>query len=136
MKKINVLIVEDEALSRELIKEALKLSKVNCTIKIDEAESAEDALKKCIRKKYDLIFCDLVLPGMSGLDLIEALYQVEPDQCFIVVSAYVDHQKFRRIYKYNLLKILKKPVKVLEIINAFKLGCKEIFKKCGKPLKK
>lgn len=66
IKKIKVLIVEDEQDIRELM--SFHLSKQN--IEIDTAENGRVAYDKLMKNKYDLLIMDWMIPGMSGLNLI------------------------------------------------------------------
>ena len=66
IKKIKVLIVEDEQDIRELM--SFHLSKQN--IEVDTAEDGKAAYDKLLKNKYDLIIMDWMIPEVSGLDLI------------------------------------------------------------------
>ena len=67
----HLLIVDDEADSRTAVRSMLRAQDAQ----IDEAGSAEEALRLTARTRYDCIVLDLGLPGMSGLELLDALAQ-------------------------------------------------------------
>ncbi len=68
-KRWRLLVVDDDAESRKVVRLALKAYNV----RIDEADSAEDALPRLAAADYDCIVLDLGLPGLSGLELLERL---------------------------------------------------------------
>ena len=65
--KPHILVVDDEADLRRLIVEHLTLEGFD----VESASSAEDAAEKMTRTAYDVVVTDLVLPGKSGVDLLE-----------------------------------------------------------------
>ena len=65
-----VLIVDDEPINRTIASEALAEQS-----KVLTAESAEQALQICHETPPDIILLDVIMPGMSGLELCEKLKQ-------------------------------------------------------------
>jgi DNA-binding NtrC family response regulator len=82
--KPTILIVEDEARMRHL----LELSLGEEGYATLAAESAEAGLKLAAGEPVDLMLTDLKLPGMSGLQLLEAVRRVRGDLPVIVMTAY------------------------------------------------
>jgi DNA-binding response OmpR family regulator len=80
-----VLVVEDDA----RIRVALRLALEEEGHQVEEAESGEDALDVTHRVTPDVVLVDIVLPGMSGLDLCRALRKTS-DVPIIVVTARAD----------------------------------------------
>lgn len=88
-----ILLVEDDTLVRELAVESLK----QLGYLVLETSNAEDALK--IAKDYDgeihLLFTDVILPGMNGKSLADALMIIRPDTPVLFTSGYtgdlIDH---------------------------------------------
>ncbi len=66
LEDINVLIVDDQADIRQGLKRLI--SALNCDI--DTANSAESALDILTDKNYDMVFLDIKMGGMSGIDLL------------------------------------------------------------------
>ncbi|RED23416.1 LytTR family two component transcriptional regulator [Flavobacterium cutihirudinis] len=104
MKKIKVIIVDDERLSREEIKQALQ--EYEDFIVIGEAENADDAKDLIEAKLPDLIFVDIEMPEKSGFDLLESLNYV-PEVLF--VTAY--NQYAVQAFEVNALDYLMKPIR-------------------------
>ncbi len=79
-----LLIVEDEdtlceSLQRVFIKEGYE---------VDIADSAESAFKLLDAQAYDLIITDIILPGISGIELLSKYRKTNPAQKVIVITAY------------------------------------------------
>ncbi len=79
-----LLIVEDEdtlcaSLQRVLQKEGYA---------VEIAGSAEDALVMLERQRYDLILCDIILPGISGIELLQRYRERDPGQKVVIMTAY------------------------------------------------
>jgi two-component system NtrC family sensor kinase len=66
---VRVLVVEDEEPMAELLEELLRTAGHSSRVVL----SAEDALARLERETFDAVICDLVLPGMSGVTLLETL---------------------------------------------------------------
>lgn len=83
--RINILIVEDEFLIANLIKETLENVGYFCKCLYD-GESAADEIEHC---SYDLILLDVMLPKVSGFELISYIRQYEIPVIFITAKAEV-----------------------------------------------
>ena len=69
-----ILVVDDEKLIRESLVECLVAEGM---VAIDAA-SGEEAVEFAGRKDFDLVLCDLQLPGISGIDTLEKLLRLDP----------------------------------------------------------
>ena len=85
MQKINTLIVDDESLARERIRELLITDPD--IILSGEAENGPDALDAIIKLKPDLIFLDIQMPGLNGFEVISKLSILHMPE-IIFVTAY------------------------------------------------
>ena len=69
-KAISVLVADDYAMTREMIRSILKqLGFLNVT----SVEDGKKALERLAAEKFDLIICDWNMPGMSGIELLRAV---------------------------------------------------------------
>ena len=69
-EKCRVLVIEGDAAARKLFKKVLKTVP---ELKVDEAQNGEEALVLIEKTTYDIILCELVMPGMDGLELCRYL---------------------------------------------------------------
>jgi two-component system LytT family response regulator len=98
----NVLLVDDESLARKRLRSFLEQRPELITI--EEAASGREALEKLRAKKYDLVFLDVEMPGMSGFEL---LAQWESRVPVIFQTAYADFAL--RAFEANACDYLLKP---------------------------
>jgi DNA-binding response OmpR family regulator len=80
---MNILVVEDEAKVASFLKKGLQQS----DYEVDLAADGEEAYEKIQANTYDLILLDLMLPKMSGFDLIPKIRQSKPAVPIIAVTA-------------------------------------------------
>lgn len=83
-QSFQILIVEDEPLFAEGIEQILKLE----GYQVSTVNSCEEALSKIKWKAYDLILSDLMLPGLSGMDLLKKCREEQNEQAFVMMTAY------------------------------------------------
>lgn len=121
MKKIKVIIIDDERLAREELKRAL--SAYDDFVLVGEAENADSAKDLIEIQKPDLIFLDIQMPEKSGFDLLESLDNV-PEVLF--VTAY--NQYAVQAFEVQALDYLMKPIReerfskaIEKVRNAIKL---------------
>jgi len=84
MSEKTILVVDDEINVCKSIRLAVQPD-VN---DVDTALSGEEALQMCRKKNYDLIITDLMMPGISGMDLLEAVKINHPETAVIMVTGY------------------------------------------------
>ena len=79
-----ILIVDDERFIRNTIKDILEHEKYI----VDVAENATQAFEKTKTKHYDLVITDIVMPGISGIVLLEKLKDEGFDSPIMIMSAH------------------------------------------------
>lgn len=87
-KVINILIVDDHKMLRQGFKNMLGFLKQTFSLKIQEAESGEEAIRKINRLEFDLVFMDYQMPGISGIETIRRVLRFKPLMKFLVLSTY------------------------------------------------
>lgn len=111
MQKITCLIVEDEPLAAEVLEDYIK--QVPFLVLTGISEDAIFALEILQREKIDLIFLDIHLPKLKGLDFIKTL-KLPP--YIIITSAYQDYAL--QGYELNVVDYLLKPIEFNRFIAA------------------
>lgn len=77
-----LLIVEDE----ETLSESLKRVFMREGYDVETADSAENALNLLRERYFDLIIADIILPGLTGIDLLRKSREYNPDQIVIIIT--------------------------------------------------
>lgn len=79
-----ILIIDDEQSIRSTLREILEYE----NYAIDEAKDGEEGLKKLIAEPYDIALCDVKMPKMDGIELLERVQMAGIDTQFIMISAH------------------------------------------------
>ena len=129
VKKKKVLLVEDETVVRESVRDWL----VEDGYDVDVAEDGEEALEKIKEEEFGVIVLDLKLPGIDGLQVFEEAKELKPETKGVIITAYPSKETLEKAKSLGLLDYLPKPFKAedLEKIIGGALGELE-EKKIGK----
>jgi DNA-binding NtrC family response regulator len=79
-----ILIVDDEPSIRHIVKQVL----LDESYRAEAAGTAMEALEKLRDAPFDLAIVDLLLPGVNGLELAEAIRMLDPGTPVILITAY------------------------------------------------
>ena len=123
-----VLLVDDEA---EFV-EALSIRLENRGLFVDTAANGAEALDKVGNGKFDAIVLDLAMPGMNGIETLEALKELAPNLQIILLTGHGNLESGIKAMKLGALDFLEKPVGIdvlLEKIQQAKANTDEIEEK-------
>ena len=103
----HVLVVDDEDMVRGVLKAILARS----GFVVHEASSPESALRQLFEdpQSFDLMICDLAMPGMTGVELSEQVRQLLPELPIIVSSGYFSEADRATLEKLGITRLLQKP---------------------------
>jgi DNA-binding NtrC family response regulator len=101
-----VLVVDDERFIRNTIKDILEHEKYI----VDVAEDATQAFEKTKNKHYDLILTDIVMPGVSGIVLLEKLKEDGFESPIMIMSAHGNIEIAVECIKKGAFDFLEKPL--------------------------
>jgi two-component system NtrC family response regulator len=107
-----ILVVDDQPAQRELITGFLRKQ----NFEVLPAESGEKALEKFRSEPFDLVLTDMKMPGMSGLELLKALREINPEATVIVITAYGTVETAVAAVKAGAADYLTKPVNLEELL--------------------
>ncbi len=79
-----ILIIDDERVIRSTLKEILEYEKYD----ISEAQDGEEGLKMIQEEEFDLVLCDVKMPRMDGLEVLDHVSQLDKQPQFIMISAH------------------------------------------------
>jgi CheY-like chemotaxis protein len=107
-----ILLVEDEAITRNAFADALR----NESHEVIQAADGDQALFLLCKYHVDLIITDVVMPRLNGFDLIGKIRAVCPDVPILIISAYAS--QYSEKIPDKKAKFLKKPIDPPELIAA------------------
>jgi two-component system invasion response regulator UvrY len=122
-----ILIADDHSVVRKGLKQILKGEFPSAHI--EEADNAEDLLKKVMAEEWDMVISDISMPGKSGLDVLAQIRQVHPKLPYLVLSMYPEEQYAIRVLKAGASGYLNKdslPEELLKAVNRVLSGKKYI----------
>ncbi len=107
-----ILIIDDEAAIRSTLKEILEYE----DYQVDEAEDGSVGLKKAMDTAYDIIFCDIKMPKMDGLEVLEKLKLAEVDAPVIMISGHGTVETAVEALKKGAYDFIEKPLDLNRIL--------------------
>jgi two-component system response regulator AtoC len=110
-QKTTILIVDDELSIRESFSLILEDK-----YRIMVAASGEASLKKLVDEKVDLVYLDIRMPGMDGMETLKRMKEIDRDVTVVMVTAVNDVQKAGEAIKLGAEDYLIKPFDVKEIL--------------------
>jgi signal transduction histidine kinase len=102
--RANILVVDDEAGPRESLRMILKDAH-----DVRTASSGQEALREIERQPPDLVFLDLRMPGMSGVEVLKAIKSSHPEVEVAIVTAYAAVESARVAIQCGAIDYLTKP---------------------------
>jgi DNA-binding NtrC family response regulator len=107
-----VLVVDDERIIRETLAEYL--TQEGC--RVSACAAAEDALAQAAERRFDVALCDVQLPGMDGLRLLERLRQLNPRTAVMLITAYATVENAVEAFQRGACDYLMKPILFDEVL--------------------
>jgi len=124
---IRILIADDHAIVRKGLKQIL-LEHYTSAI-IGEATDAESLINEVHMAKWDVVICDMSMPGRSGLDALQQIKQSSPKLPVLIMSMYPEDQYALRVLKAGASGYLGKGTiheDIIKAIDTVRLGRKFI----------
>lgn len=114
-KKLTAMIVEDEVVANELLSATFK----NFFADVTSAFNGTEALRMYEKINPDIVFVDIVMPEIDGIELARRIRAINPSQIIIVISASNDIQKISESIEVGVNSFIQKPIdtkKILEML--------------------
>jgi signal transduction histidine kinase len=114
----NILVVDDQVGMREGCRRAL----TSHGFQVTTAEHAAEGLR-CLREQsFDLVLLDAMMPGMSGLELVERIQQRDPDMVCVMITGYATVDLAAQAMKQGAHDFLPKPFTSDELLTVVRRG--------------
>ena len=116
-KKLTSMIVEDERVTNELLSSTFK----NFFSDVQSSSNGEEALAIYNKYKPDVVFVDIIMDGMDGIELSRKIREIDPNQIIIVISASNDIEKISESIEVGVNSFIQKPIdtkKIIELLSS------------------
>ena len=107
-----ILVADDDPSILRLVAEILK----RANYEVDTAANGQEALAKIERTRYDVVMLDLMMPGLSGFDVLARLPVRRPQPRFVVIMSAAPPDVIANAVSLNVFAALRKPFELGEII--------------------
>ena len=122
-----LLIADDEARIRKGLRNALDWNEFNIEV-VGEAEDGEIALEQAEKLNPDLIFLDICMPFLSGLELIKKLNETNQNIIIIIITGHDEFEYMHEALKLKVFDYLLKPVQKDALKSTVNKAIQEISK--------
>ncbi len=109
---MNILVADDEPAIRELVGEILEADGHVITL----AEDGEDALQKFKRSWHEIVFSDIRMPNMNGIELLTAIKEINENTQFIIMTSHASIDNSIDALKKGAFDYILKPFEDLEVV--------------------
>ncbi len=123
---LKLLIADDEKLIRETISSLINWTDLNIEL-IGTAKDGIEAYNIILDQYPDIVLTDIKMPGLSGLDLIERIKDINKETQFIILSGYNEFEYAKTAMQYGVKHYLLKPCSEEQIIKSIELVKAEYY---------
>jgi len=109
---MNILIADDEVTIRELVGEILTSEGHDITL----AKDGEDALEKFNRSWHEIVFSDIRMPKMNGIELLAAVKEINADTQFVIMTSHASIDNSVEALKLGAFDYILKPFEDLGVV--------------------
>ena len=110
-----ILIIEDEAAIRRVLTKIL--SEENDTYQVEEAEDGLQGIEKIKNEDYDLVLCDIKMPKMDGVEVLEAAKKIKPEIPMVMISGHGDLETAVNTMRLGAFDYISKPPDLNRLLN-------------------
>ncbi len=110
-----ILIIEDEASIRRVLTNIL--TEESSTYKVEDAVDGFQGLEKIKNNDYDLVLCDIKMPKMDGVELLEAVKKIKPEIPMVMISGHGDMETAVHAMRLGAFDFISKPPDLNRLLN-------------------
>ena len=110
-----ILIIEDEAAIRRVLTKIL--SEESDTYQVEEAEDGLSGVEKIKNEDYDLVLCDIKMPKMDGVEVLEAIKKIKPEIPMVMISGHGDLETAVNTMRLGAFDYISKPPDLNRLLN-------------------
>jgi two-component system response regulator HydG len=119
--KASILIADDEMGMRETLLDILEDMGYHVTMAVD----GYDAIQKVKQHTFDIIFMDVRMPGLDGVDAFKEIKKIQPGAAVVLITAYAVDDRIRDALREGAYRVLGKPLDLqmmIDLVEDVKLG--------------
>ncbi|MBP6374626.1 MAG: sigma-54-dependent Fis family transcriptional regulator, partial [Flavobacterium sp.] len=110
-----ILIIEDEAAIRRVLTKIL--SEESSSYLVEEAANGLEGLEKVKATDYDLILCDIKMPKMDGVEVLDAVKKIKPEIPMVMISGHGDMETAIQTMRMGAFDYISKPPDLNRLLN-------------------
>ena len=107
-----ILVIDDERAIRRAMREILEFEE----FEVDEAENGKEGLDKAKASEYDVIFCDIKMPEMDGMEVLEGILKAKIETPVIMISGHGNIETAVHAIKKGAFDFIEKPLDLNRIL--------------------
>lgn len=111
-KGVRTLVVDDSEVARNVFAFVLGLKGHSATV----AESGSEAIKKVKREEFDIIFLDVVMPGLNGVETLKKIKVIKPEANVVMITGFPVEEEVKEALRLGACGCLYRPLGVTEIM--------------------
>ena len=115
-----ILIIEDEAAIRRVLVKIL--SEENDSYSVTEAEDGLIGIELIKKEDYDLVLCDIKMPKMDGVEVLEAAKKVKPETPIVMISGHGDLDTAVNTMRLGAFDYISKPPDLNRLLNTVRIA--------------
>lgn len=110
-----ILIIEDEAAIRRVLRKII--SEESDTYNVEEAEDGLEGVEKVQKEDFDLILCDVKMPKMDGVEVLEKIKKIKPEIPVVMISGHGDLDLAVNTMRLGAFDYISKPPDLNRLLN-------------------
>lgn len=115
-----ILVIEDEAAIRRVLVKIL--TEENKNYAVEEAEDGLEGIEKIKEKDYDLVLCDIKMPKMDGVEVLEATKKIKAETPIVMISGHGDLETAVDTMKKGAFDYISKPPDLNRLLNTVRIA--------------
>lgn len=116
--KPSILVVDDEQIVRDLFVKILRGEEY----RVVTAQDGEEAIEKVKKMPFDIVFLDIKMPGMDGVEVLKEIKELSPQTQVFMMTAFEVPRKVENALSSGASGSLFKPFDVGEVVDIVKRG--------------